>query len=56
MPAGTVGLRHWTVVLDSPEEVAAVRARLQAAGAPLEERPDGFLARDPWNNAVLVRA
>jgi catechol 2,3-dioxygenase len=56
MPAGTVGLRHWTVVLDSPEEVAAVRTRLEAAGAPVEERPDGFLARDPWNNAVHVRA
>jgi catechol 2,3-dioxygenase len=56
MPPGTVGLGHWTVVLDSPEEVAAVRARLEAAGAPVEERPDGFLARDPWNNAVLVRS
>jgi catechol 2,3-dioxygenase len=56
MPPGTVGLRHWTVVLDSQEEVAAVRARLEAAGAPVEERPDGFLARDPWNNAVLVRS
>jgi catechol 2,3-dioxygenase len=56
MPAGTVGLRHWTVVLDSPEEVTAVRARLEAAGAPVEELPDGFLARDSWNNAVHVRA
>ena len=43
-------------MLDSQEEVAAVRARLEAAGAPVEERPDGFLARDPWNNAVLVRS
>ena len=56
MPAGTVGLRHWTVVLASPEEVAAVRARLDGAGVPVEERPDGFLARDPGNNAVLVRS
>jgi catechol 2,3-dioxygenase len=56
MPAGTVGLRHWTVVLETPEEVAAVRARLEAAGAPVEEQPGGFLARDPWNNAVLVRS
>jgi catechol 2,3-dioxygenase len=56
MPAGTVGLRHWTIELDSPDEVSAVRARLEAARAPIEERPDGFLARDSWNNAVHVRS
>jgi catechol 2,3-dioxygenase len=56
MPAGTVGMRHWTIVLDSPDEVAAVRTRLEGAGAPVEERPDGFLARDAWNNAVLIRS
>jgi catechol 2,3-dioxygenase len=54
MPPGAVGMRHWTLVLDSPDEVAEVRARLEAAGAPVEERPDGFLARDPWNNSVAV--
>ena len=31
MPAGAVGLRHWTLVLDDPAEVAAVRERLAAA-------------------------
>jgi catechol 2,3-dioxygenase len=54
MPAGTVGLRHWTVVLEDPADVATVRGRLAGAGAPVEERPDGFLTRDPWHNAVLV--
>jgi catechol 2,3-dioxygenase len=54
MPSGVVGLRHWTVVLDSPADVTAVRERLVRAGAPAEERPDGFLTRDPWNNAVMV--
>jgi catechol 2,3-dioxygenase len=54
MPAGAVGMRHWTVVLDSPEEVAEVLARLKAGGAPVEQRPDGFLARDPSNNSVAV--
>jgi catechol 2,3-dioxygenase len=49
-PADAVGMRHWTVVLDSPAEVEAVRARVGA----VEARPDGFLARDPWNNAVAV--
>jgi catechol 2,3-dioxygenase len=56
MPSGVVGLRHWTVVLDSPDEVGAVRARLEAAGAPVESVADGFLTRDPSNNAVLVRS
>ncbi|MBA3262154.1 MAG: VOC family protein [Thermoleophilaceae bacterium] len=56
MPAGTVGLRHWTVVLPEPRDVAAVRERLGAAGAPVEDRSGGFLTRDPQNNAVLVTA
>jgi catechol 2,3-dioxygenase len=54
MPAGTVGMRRWTVVLPESADVAAVRERLAAAGAPLEERDGGFLTRDAWNNSVLV--
>jgi len=56
MPSGVVGLRHWTIVLESAAEVAAVRERLARGGAPVEERPDGFLTRDPWNNAALIRS
>jgi catechol 2,3-dioxygenase len=56
MPAGTVGLRHWTVVLEDPTDVAGVRGRVAGAGAPVEERPGGFLTRDPWRNGVLVRS
>ena len=53
-PADRVGLRHWTVVLEEPEEVAAVRERTLAAGVETEEREGGgFLARDPWEIAVL---
>ncbi len=53
-PGDTVGLRHWTVVLDEPEEVAAVRERVRTAGIEVEEREgDGFLVRDPWGIAVL---
>jgi catechol 2,3-dioxygenase len=55
MPEGSVGLRHWTIVLDPPA-VAAVRERLSAAGAPVEDRDGGFLTRDPQNNAVLIRS
>jgi catechol 2,3-dioxygenase len=56
VPEGRVGLRHWTVVLDDPKEVAAVRERVEAAGIEAEEAEGGFLARDPWGIAVVFVA
>ena len=53
VPEGRVGLRHWTVVLDDPEGVAAVSGRIREAGIATEERGGGFLVRDPWGIAVL---
>jgi hypothetical protein len=47
-------MRHWTIVLDTPAEVAEVRERLAAAGAPTEELSDGFLTRDPWHNTLVI--
>ncbi|MBD0330539.1 MAG: VOC family protein [Thermoleophilia bacterium] len=55
-PAHTIGLRQWTVVLPSEGDVAAVRARMRAAGLPAEPVAGGFLARDPWENAVAFLA
>jgi catechol 2,3-dioxygenase len=56
-PAGRVGLRHWTVVLDDKEEVAVVRERVEAAGIEAEEAEGGgFLVRDPWGIAVVFIA
>jgi catechol 2,3-dioxygenase len=55
-PDGVVGLRHWTISLDEAQEVAAVRERVEATGAEVEDRPGGFLARDPWRNAVAITA
>src|SRR5215213_4736122 len=52
-PEGSVGLRHWTVVLGDPEEVAAVRGRVLAASIATEEGEGGFLVRDPWGIEVL---
>jgi catechol 2,3-dioxygenase len=48
VPAGTVGLRHWTIVLPDAASVAALRARAEAAGAPVEEREGDLVLRDPW--------
>lgn len=51
-PPGTAGLRHWTVVLDTAEQVDAVRARVAEAGVAIEKRDRGFLVRDPWEIGV----
>ena len=56
VPADSVGMRFWTLVLEEPGDVEAVRERVVAGGAPVEQRPDGFLTRDPWGNAALVRS
>jgi catechol 2,3-dioxygenase len=56
-PAGRVGLRHWTVVLEDQEEVEAVRKRVRTAGIATEEREGGdLLVRDPWGIAALFAA
>ena len=56
-PEGVVGLRHWTIALDTAEQVAEVRARVEAAGGPVEAEDErSFVARDPWNLAVRVSA
>jgi len=54
VPDDAVGLRHWTLVVGDADELAALRARLKAIGAPVEEREDGVRARDPSGAAVLV--
>lgn len=54
-PAGTAGLRHWTLVLDEPA-LTALRERAESAGVTVDERDDGLLLRDPWDTAVLLVA
>src|SRR5215218_2868046 len=51
-PEGTVGFGHWTLVV--PDDLVAVRARLEGLGAPVAEHPEGLLARDPSGIAVVV--
>ena len=53
-PFHTVGLRHWTVQLDTPDEVSEVRERVESAGVAVEEAANGFLVRDPWGIALRV--
>ena len=51
-----MGLRYWTIRLDSGEQVAEVRGRVERAGLPVEADAGGFLVRDPWNIAVRIEA
>jgi catechol 2,3-dioxygenase len=53
VPEGRIGLRHWTVMLDNPEEIEAVRERVRAAGIEVEDEGEGFLVRDPWDIATV---
>jgi catechol 2,3-dioxygenase len=53
-PKGTVGLRHWTILLPDAAEVEAVSARLERAGIAFEQREGGLLVRDPWDIPVFV--
>lgn len=55
-PAATVGLRHWTIVYETPEALAEVLARIERAGIPAERRADGTLVKDPWDIALLLTA
>jgi catechol 2,3-dioxygenase len=51
-PEHVAGLDHWTIALDTAEQVAEVRARVDAAGIAVEPHDDGFTVRDPWGIAV----
>lgn len=54
-PAQTVGLRSWTVLLPTPADVAAVRERAEASGAPvLDEAGGDVVVRDPWGIALRL--
>jgi catechol 2,3-dioxygenase len=54
-PEGTVGLRHFTVVLRDEAELDALRERARAAGVEVDESADGPVLRDPSGNALLFR-
>ena len=53
-PEGVAGLRHWTVVLPGPQELEALRRRLDAAAADASEADGGSLVTcDPSGNRIL---
>ncbi|HWT92657.1 MAG TPA: VOC family protein [Solirubrobacteraceae bacterium] len=49
-PAGTAGLRHFTIRFDTPERLAAALERVEGA----TPHGDGHLVRDPAGNAMIL--
>ena len=55
-PEHTVGLRHWTIQLDTRAEVDEVRRRVEAAGIRVEASADGFIVLDPWGIELRIES
>jgi catechol 2,3-dioxygenase len=53
-PAGTAGLRFFTVVLPSEEARHEVVSRLEEAGIPYTRSGDTIALQDPWKNTILL--
>jgi catechol 2,3-dioxygenase len=49
-------LLEWEVLVPSMGEASAALDSLGTAGAVVESRPDGGIARDPWGTSLRVRA
>jgi catechol 2,3-dioxygenase len=54
-PAGTAGLRFFTLEIPSEEARAAIAARLTAAGIPSTQTPDAVIVQDPWQNTLVLQ-
>ncbi|MDQ3770269.1 MAG: VOC family protein [Actinomycetota bacterium] len=53
-PPGTVGLRRWTIVLETADQVDAVARRLAAARVETQHSDGALDARDPWDIALSL--
>jgi catechol 2,3-dioxygenase len=54
LPEGSIGIRHWTIVLPGADEVAAVARALEAAGRLAGTVDGGLAVNDPWDIPVHV--
>jgi len=54
-PAGTAGLRFFTLEIPSEEARTAIVARLNAAGIPSTQTPDAVIVQDPWQNTLALQ-
>jgi catechol 2,3-dioxygenase len=53
-PEGSAGLRYFTVVLRTPEDLTAAVSRVAIAGGDIEQQGDAAMVTDPSGNRVLL--
>jgi catechol 2,3-dioxygenase len=53
-PKTAAGLEQFVIELPTDADVAAVRARIETAGLPVEPSGSAFVVRDPWQTAIRV--
>jgi catechol 2,3-dioxygenase len=53
-PAGSIGLRHYAIVLPDERELGAVAGRVKEVGFAAEKVNEGFMVRDPAQNVILL--
>jgi len=53
-PAGTAGMRHFTLVLHSADDLVTTVARVENSGGVIERRGDDVLVIDPSGNRLLL--
>ncbi|HET9662167.1 MAG TPA: VOC family protein [Thermomicrobiales bacterium] len=53
-PEGTAGLRSFTLVLRSPEDLSATVSRVAIAGGAIEQQGDAAVVSDPSGNRLLL--
>jgi catechol 2,3-dioxygenase len=53
-PADALGLRYFTVVLPTADDLQRVIEHIKAAGLPVESTPEGLLVRDPSHISIIL--
>jgi catechol 2,3-dioxygenase len=53
-PPGSLGLRYFTFVLPTADDLDTVVERIGEAGLAVEKTDQGFLVRDPSQNAIVL--
>jgi catechol-2,3-dioxygenase len=54
-PKTAAGLEQFVIEVPGEADVAAVRARIEIAGLPVEQTGGGgIIVRDPWQTAIRI--
>ncbi len=56
VPAGRVGLEHWTVLLPEAADVEAIAGRIAGAEHAFERSDGAISVADPWGNRLRIAA